>query len=414
MTKSNDRQHIRDLIRSSLNDSALHDNAVPVPSETAPIVDEDATSSPAAEGQGYFDFDLAEFPLFRLYRHRGAADAREPLVYRDTILGRDRQPVTREWKVFPGPLGFGGETTQSLLYDLLQLYIEQGCQGSQIQFGTLRSLFLRRGARNPSRGDYERIRRDLDILRGYDIHCKNAFWDHKRQAYVDMKWRLFGDTFFFKNEPTDDGGDVRFGFIEVSSTFRQIARARGFFGLGFEHRFFHGLKPLQQRLAIYLAKKFVSQKLHRRFIEDLCRALPIEAERPDNQRALLRRAAEGLSEAGFTLLANFKMEKGKDGRWLAVFHRRQSPASGYRIARASAGELIPGVSALVDRIVEMTRDPSDRLWWMQCVRRLGPGPVDRALGQLKEAIQSGKVRSRGALLTKIFKDIAEEAGIVLH
>jgi hypothetical protein len=50
----------------------------------------------------------------------------------------------------------------------------------------------------------------------------------------------------------------------------------------------------------------------------------------------------------------------------------------------------------------------------QCVRRLGHGAVDRALGQLNEAIATGKVRSRGALLTKIFKDIAEEAGIALH
>jgi hypothetical protein len=40
--------------------------------------------------------------------------------------------------------------------------------------------------------------------------------------------------------------------------------------------------------------------------------------------------------------------------------------------------------------------------------------VDRALGQLKEACELGKVRSRGALLTKIFKDIAEETGIALQ
>src|SRR5205807_4357495 len=82
---------------------------------------------PAASGQGYFDFDLAEFPLFRLYRNRSSHDDRSPLIYRDTISGRGRQPVGREWKVFPGPLGFGGETTQTLLYDLLQLYCEQGC-----------------------------------------------------------------------------------------------------------------------------------------------------------------------------------------------------------------------------------------------------------------------------------------------
>jgi hypothetical protein len=409
VTISDNQELIRATVESSLQQAASRDVSEPLP------IGEDATEClPVAEGQGYFDFDLAEFPLFRLYRKRASLDDHAPLIYRDTISGRDRQPVGREWKVFPGPNGFGGETTQTLLYDLLQLYCEQGCQGSQIQFGTPRSLFLRRGDRNPSRADYVRIRRDLDILRGYDIHCTNAFWDHKRHAYVDMKWRLFGDIFFFKNEPTEDGGELPFGFIEVSSTLRQIARARGFFGLGFEHRFFHGLRPLEQRLAIYLAKKFVSQKLHRRFVDDLCRALPIEAERPDNRRAILKRAAEGLGAAGFSLLANFEMEKGRDGRWLAVFHRSKAPGQGYRVARMSAGELVPGVSALVDRIVAITRNSDDRLWWTQCVRRLGPGAVDRALGQLREAIQAGKVRSRGALLTKIFKDIAVEAKIVLQ
>ena len=47
--------------------------------------------------------------------------------------------------------------------------------GSQIHFGTLRSLLLRRGERNPSRRDYDRVRRDFDVLRGYDIHFRNSF-----------------------------------------------------------------------------------------------------------------------------------------------------------------------------------------------------------------------------------------------
>jgi hypothetical protein len=357
---SDDCKRIRATIEAS-----LHEATNCYGNEADPIAEDEAELLP--DVQGYFDFDLAEFPLFRLYRNRAGHDDRAPLTYRDTILGRDRKPVGREWKVFPGPLGFGGETTQTLLYDLLQLYVEQGCQGAQIQFGTPRSLFLRRGDRNPSRGDYQRIRRDLDILRGYDIHCMNAFWDAKRQLYVDMKWRLFGDLFFFKNEPTDDGGELPFGFIEVSSTLRQIARARGFFGLGFENRFFHGLRPLEQRLALYLAKIFVSQKLHRRFVDDLCRALPIQAERPDNRRAILRRCAEGLQTAGFALLAGFQIEKGRDGRWLAIFRRGQALGHGYRLARTAAAELVPGVSVLVDRIVAATRNRADRLWWSQLI-----------------------------------------------
>src|SRR5262245_43989046 len=226
---------------------------------------------------GRYDFDLAEFPLFRFFTTRLSRHGREPMVYYDTITGGDGARVAREWKVYPGTFGFGGASAQALLYDLLQLYVEQGARGSQLQFGTLRSLFQRRNTRNPSRRDYERIRRDLDILRGYDFHCRNAFWDRRRRAYVDMNWRLFGSVFYFKAAPTEDGEEMPFGFIEVSPVLQEVARTRGFFSLGFASKAFHRLKPLEQRLAIYLAKMFSSQKVHRRYVEDLARALPIEA-----------------------------------------------------------------------------------------------------------------------------------------
>ena len=70
--------------------------------------------------------------------------------------------------------------------------------------------------------------------------------------------------------------------------------------------------------------------------------------------------------------------------------------------------------ALVDRIADAVGSGDDRPWWTQCVKRLGPGTVDRALGQLKEARQLSSVRNPGGLLTKIFKGIATEAGITLH
>ena len=70
--------------------------------------------------------------------------------------------------------------------------------------------------------------------------------------------------------------------------------------------------------------------------------------------------------------------------------------------------------ALVDRIADAVGSGDDRPWWTQCVKRLGPGAVDRALGQLKEARQLSSVRNPGGLLTKIFKDIATEAGTALH
>jgi hypothetical protein len=84
---------------------------------------------------------------------------------------------------------------------------------------------------------------------------------------------------------------------------------------------FYQLKPLEQRLAIYLAKKFVSQKLHQRFVEDLAKALPVEAANESNAKKSLTRAARGLLQARIPFLKAFRFEKGMDGRSLIVFER---------------------------------------------------------------------------------------------
>ena len=191
-----------------------------------------------------YDFDLAEFPLFRFEKPRlNKHDTTQPLCYADTITGKDGEKVTREWKL-RAPYGFGGASTQSLFYDLLQaLYIEQGARGRYIHFGTLRALFLRQENRNPSKRDYDRMKRDIDILRGYDFHAKNAFWSPKHQAYVDMKWRLFDNVFYVDEKPDSQQLAFPLGVIEINSVLQRIAQTRGFFALGFGSKFFHGLRP---------------------------------------------------------------------------------------------------------------------------------------------------------------------------
>jgi hypothetical protein len=301
-----------------------------------------------------------------------------------------------------------------LLFDLFQLYIEQGARGSQIQFGTLRSLFQRHTKRHPSKKDYLRMERDMDILRGYDFHCQNAFWDRKRQAYVSMKWRLFGAVFYFKSSPDDIEQELPFGFIEASPMLQHIAKTRGFFSLGFKRPLFYQLKPLEQRLAIYLAKKFVSQKLHQRFVEDLAKALPVEAANESNAKKSLTRAARGLLQAGIPFLKAFRFDKATDGRALIAFERDQIPKQDTATYRQAASELSPELGELVQRIIEAVGTSNDRAWWTQCAKRLGRGAVDRALGHLKEAQQTQTIRSRGAFLTSFFQKIAREYGVSLN
>lgn len=377
----------------------------------------DARHEPAnnddADTGGRYDFDLAEFPLFRLNKLAAAKSGREPIRYSDTITGRDGKPVARSWAVYAGPFGFGGQSAQVLLFDLLQLYAEQGARGTQIQFGTLRSLFLRRGERNPSKRDYDRMRRDIDVLRGYDLHCQNAFWDSARQAYVDMNWRLFGDVFYFKSSAGADAGEQPFGFLEVSTVLRTVARTRGFLRLGFDRHRFYALKPLEQRLAIYLSKQFASQKLHRRFVRDLARVLPIEARRERDVRRSLADAATGLLDKKLPTLAEFRLVSSANGDWLAEFGRGTKPAEPYTLSRRAAESLSPDVAELVDRIAEAVGSADDRVWWARCAETLGRGAIDRGLGLLKEARHCGRVTNPGGLLTKFFKDIATEAGALL-
>jgi len=371
----------------------------------------------AGDDTGRYDFDLAEFPLFRYYKQNLGASAGSPLTYTDTIAGKDGAPIKREWKCFPGPFGFGGATTQQVLYELVQLYIAQGCRGSQIQFGTPRSFLLRMWgeARHPSARDHARLRRDLDILRGYDFHCRNAFWDRRRQAYVDMHWRLFGDVCYFKSAPDGDVDDLPFGFIEASRVLQQIARTRGFFCLGFNSELFRSLKPLEQRLALYLSKKFMSQSVHKRYVKDLAAALPVEAARADNVRAALGQTAQGLLDARVPTLRAFRFEKSvRTGEWLIVFERNVRPRRPYRMPASAARSLDGELAVVVGDIVQQVGNRDDILWWTKCAEVLGEELVYRGLSQLKDAVQGQRVRSRGALLTTIFKGLAKQARLTIQ
>jgi hypothetical protein len=201
--------------------------------------------------------------------------------------------------------------------------------------------------------------------------------------------------------------ELPFGFIEASRVLQQIARTRGFFCLGFSSGLFRSLKPLEQRLALYLSKKFVSQAVHQRFVTDLARALPIEAARADNVRAILRQAAQGLVARGVPTLKSFRFDTSRrNGDWVVVFERGVRPKQNGRHPHSRALSLDPEVGLLVNEIVEQIGSRDDVLWWAKCAEVLGPDLVYQGLSQLKDAGRTHRIQSRGAFLTHVFKDLA--------
>lgn len=403
--KDSEAEHIASIISRSLGSLTIEEkeavDRIPPPyNENLP--------------HGRYDFDLAEFPVFKLCKAKTLIQTKEPLIYQDTISGKDGETITRVWKTFAqSEHGFGGSSAQVLLYDLLQLYVEQGCEGNYIRFGTLRSLFLRHGDRNPSQRDYERMRRDLDILCGYWFKCENAFWDAERKSYVDMNWRLFNNVFYFKEKPNSLQEEMPFGFIEINSVLQAIARSRGFFAIGFPSELFYQLKPLEQRLALYLAKRFKSEKMHIRFVDTLAKALPIEATRTADVRTTLKAASQGLLEKKLPILSSFSVEKTRRGEWVAVFHRKEAPKD--NPPRFEPKEsLPPDIDALVQKLIEASDQPEDWRWWLQCARSLGRDGIFRAVGQFEEKRRLENVHRPGALLTAIIKDIAQQMKLTIH
>ena len=225
-----------------------------------------------------YDHSLAEFPAFRFgKRRRRGSD--ELIRFTDTITAPNavQQRLVRAWTVYPSAKwGYGGATTQALLFDLHQIWKTQGFRGTRIYFGTLRNLYqCQHPSKNPSTIDYTRLRRDLDILCGYEFDCVNAFWEPVSRTYGNMRaWHLFTGWYeATRGRAGDPQQELPFGFVELSETFAKIAQERGFFVTGFDSGLFHRLRPVEQRLALYLSKMFVSQELHRRHEAELYHAL---------------------------------------------------------------------------------------------------------------------------------------------
>ena len=208
-----------------------------------------------------YDHSLAEFPAFRFGKRRRRPE--ELIRFSDTIAGPgpNQERFERQWTVYPSAKwGYGGATTQALLFDLHQIWKDQGFRGTRIHFGSLRTLYqCQHPGKNPSMLDYGRLRRDLDILCGYEFDCVNAFWDPLSRSYGTMRaWHLFSGWYEARRTRSGDPQEeLPFGFIELSDTFAKIAQERGFFVTGFTPQLFHGLRPVEQRLALYLSKVFL-------------------------------------------------------------------------------------------------------------------------------------------------------------
>lgn len=364
-----------------------------------------------------FELTLAEFPIFNLSKQ--TKKKKEPIVYEDSITGKDGQNVKRRWEVLPHPhLGHGTPSTFKTLFDLFQIWKENNFERQSINFGSIYGLIKRRDA-SLNMQQYRQIKNDLECLVGITIKAKNAFWDNQRKAYVDMTFHLFEHLFLFKEKP-EGPATLPFAQIKASDVLFGSILKNSVLIADFDSQFFHSLTPTEQKLSWYLTKVFRSQPINKRELMEFAGQLPLEVKEVKYIKRQIKKACEGLMKKGFGKLAGYDFMKGVDGKTEMVIFRRTGTKRGTEIKKYSIGK--DGstqkeefrIDLLVDDIMEICGDEKSADFYRKVARCMPDEIIYRTLSEVKEVRDLGEIKkSEGAIFTSLIKKYASERGIKL-
>jgi len=265
-----------------------------------------------------YELNIAEFPI-SLLSTRSPKDLKV-IEYQDTITGKNGNLIPRTWRVKPSvDYGFGSNQALATLFELFQIWKEQGFQTSAIRFGSVYHLVKRMNLEDTETA-YERIRRDLNAFVEISIEAKNAFWDNEKRAYVDKTFHLFESVTFYRREEKSKQQTLPFAYIEASKELWGSIEANALLTLRqVDSALFHSLTPTEQRLALYLGKMLRSASEHWRDALQLARQLPILAKNYKDVKKQLTKACEGLLTKKFPYLTAYHYEPKRDGKGDTIF-----------------------------------------------------------------------------------------------
>ena len=358
-----------------------------------------------------YELTIAEFPVGVL--SKAPRKSMEPIVYKDAIEGKDGKPVERTWKVLPDPEhGFGGPTTIGTLFEVFQIWNEEGFRERQINFGSIYKL-LDRKYKSKGRENYKGMVRDLETLAGLEFDAINSFWDSEKRAYVDIKrFKLFDYVALYKDSSRGQAS-LPFSFLMASEILWDSVNKKSFFPVGIQRELFHTFKPLEQRLALYLEKVFRSQHMHRRDIFKLAEQLPIQSKTAKHIKSTLRRACDGLIGKGYERLSAFEFKKSADRRSEnIIFHRAGTLELPMGPKRRPVKESYQ-VEALVGEMVGALDDEEGRGFYILVAQKIPSNAIYMFLSEIKLEDRETGIRNKGAVFTIKVKRYAQEYGIDL-
>ncbi len=322
-----------------------------------PEEDELPTETPLGPVRlGSDELNLAEFP-FALLSDRAPAGV-TTLEFTDTIRGPEGEPVTRVWTV-TGAEEFGLPLAgdEEIYVALMEVTREQGFQSRTIHI-TRYDLIHRLGWPEKG-GSYRRLHAGLDRLLGVTITAQRAFYDRRKQRFVDVGFHIIDDYLLYHEQP---GRKTQAGRVYVPHSYvswNQVIFESMLSGnlkqldVGF---YFSLHSALSRRLFRYLDKKRLDGKpafrirLRKLGFEKLGMS---RSYYPSHIKQELARAHEELQRNGFLAGAEY-VRPGKEAEE-QVIYRFPADRRRPRLSPSSAALM----SSLVD--VGVTRATAEKL-----------------------------------------------------
>jgi hypothetical protein len=397
------------------------------PAQTStPTKGQQPSQQPPSKARSKYEMNLAEFPLAILSKQapKGlkiieSRDTKTKVIqYKDTIKGKNGELVPRHWTVSPSPrYGFGSPELLSLLFELFQIWKEQGFASPNIRFNSLAYLIQRLQLQ---KGElvYERLRKDLTVLVEISIEATNAFWDNEKQAYVDAVFHLFEEVHFYHKEASSRQDTFPLAYIKASEKLFGSIQANALTTLQLGSTYFHALTPTEQRVALYLAKVLYHKTSYRRDVAKLAEQLPIYATRPRDVKKQLSRACDGLLAKNFPHLTAYHYEPKRKGQRRGqgeniVFYKKAEQRERRRV-QAHDKDLAQ-IEDLVKEILAVTGDRQNTPWYQLVAQKLDPDTIYTALAETKYAAHQRAIRTSPArYFTDLIKRYAEQQGIILN
>jgi hypothetical protein len=376
----------------------------------------------ASDGRSKYEMNLAEFPLAILSKQRPPGlkmieyhDAKVKVIqYEDTIHGKNGELVPRRWTVIPSlRYGFGSQQLLSLLFELFQIWKEQGFASPQIRFGSIANLIKRQGLAETDTRAFQRNRRDLRALTEMTIDAENAFWDNELGAYVDATFHLFDRVYFYHQEADNKQRALPFAYIEASKELWGSIQTNALTTLKLTSASFHNLTPTEQRLALFLAKMLHWKSKLRRDVQKLAEQLPIYAKRYKDMKKQLTRACDGLLIKKFPHLTGYYYEAKRLGQGdNIVFYKKALPRTPQRVPFDKDSAQIDD---LVEEILRVTGDRQNEPWYRLIAQGLDYDTIYTALSETKYAHHERQIRkTKAQYFTDTIKRYAQQQGIVLN